>query len=69
MKFEFLESEWQELIQNCSFTDDEAEIVPYLKRGMYYYVIAQNLNVSESTVRRRVKSILKKITKYLCRAG
>lgn len=69
MKLEFLESEWQELIENCAFTDDELEIIPYLKRGLYLYSIAQRLNVSEKTVQRRRKSIETKMIKYLRRVG
>lgn len=69
MKLEFLESEWQELIENCAFTDDELEIIPYLKRGLYLYSIAQRLNVSEKTVQRRKKSIETKMIKYLRRVG
>jgi DNA-binding NarL/FixJ family response regulator len=69
MKLEFLESEWKEFIENCAFTDDELEVIPYLKRGMYQYSIAQRLNVSEKTVQRRKKSIESKMIKYLRRVG
>lgn len=69
MKLDFLESEWQELIENCAFTDDELEIIPYLKRGVYLYTIAQELNVSEKTVGRRKKHIETKMIKYLKRVG
>lgn len=69
MKLEFLESEWREFIENCAFTDDELEIIPYLKRGLYQYAIAQQLNISEKTVHRRKKSIESKMIKYLKRVG
>ena len=65
----FLEIEWKEFTENCAFTDDELEIIPYLKRGLYLYSIAQRLNVSEKTVQRRKKSIVTKMIKYLRRAG
>ena len=69
MKLEFLEFEWKEFVDNCAFTDDELEIIPYLKRGIYLYSIAQRLNVSEKTVQRRKKSIENKMIKYLRRVG
>lgn len=69
MKLCFLESEWREFIENCAFTDDELEIIPYLKRGVYLYAIAQQLNVSEKTIKRRKKRIEYKMIKYLTRVG
>jgi DNA-binding NarL/FixJ family response regulator len=69
MKLEFLENEWKEFIENCAFTDDELELIPYLKRGMYYFAIAQELNISVATVKRRKNNIARKMQKYLLRAG
>ena len=69
MKLEFLESEWDEFIRNCVFTDEDLKVIPYLKKGLYNYTIAQKLNVSEATVKRRKKSIERKMQRYLLRVG
>jgi DNA-binding NarL/FixJ family response regulator len=69
MKLKFLDDEWEELISHCGFTDDEKEIIPYLRRGWYGVDIAAELNISRNTFVRRKKSIEDRIIKYLIKAG
>ena len=69
MKQKFLDDEWEEFMSHCGFTDDEIEILPYLKRGWYGIDIAAELNISHSTFKRRKKSIEDRIAKYLIKAG
>lgn len=69
MKQKFLDDEWEEFMSHCGFTDDEIEILPYLKRGWYGVDIAAELNISHSTFKRRKKNIEDRIAKYLIKAG
>ena len=65
MKNTFLKSEWEEFIENCDFTDDELEILPFIRRGWAQVDIAAELCISHSTLKRRLKNINNKITKYI----
>lgn len=65
MKLDFLKSEWDELIDNCCFTDAELAILPFIKRGWAQVDIAAELFVSLSTLKRRMKNIKNKITRYI----
>lgn len=65
----FFNDEWEEFIEHCGFTDDELEIVPFLRRGWYGEDIAAELCVSRSTFKRRKKRIEQKIIRYIERAG
>ena len=65
MKNTFLKCEWEEFIENCDFTDDELEILPLIRRGWSQIDIATELCISNSTLKRRIKSIKNKITKYI----
>lgn len=69
MKLKFLDGEWEEFISHCGFTDDEKEIIPYLRRGWYGVDIAAELNISHSTLKRRKKEIENRITRYIIKAG
>ena len=65
MKNTFLKSEWEEFIENCDFTDDELEILPFIRRGWAQVDIAAELCISHSTLKRRLKNIKNKIAKYI----
>ena len=69
MKLKFLNDEWEELIFHCGFTDDELEVVKFLRKGWYGMDIAAELNISHSTFKRRKKHIEDRIIKYLIKAG
>ena len=69
MKLKFFNDEWEEFINNCGFTDNELEIIPFLRRGWYSVDIAEELNISVSTFKRRKKRIEQKIIRYIQKAG
>ena len=62
-------NEWEELIAHCGFTDDEIEVVRFLRKGWYGIDIAAELNISHSTFKRRKKEIENRITRYIIKAG
>ena len=57
----FYNSEWEKYISHCGFTDDELEIVKFLRRGWAQADIAAELCVSLATLKRRIKRIYLKI--------
>jgi DNA-binding NarL/FixJ family response regulator len=65
----FFKDEWDLFEQNCGFTDDEIEVVKFLRRGWYGFDIAAELNISVSTFKRRKKRIEQKIIRYISKAG
>ena len=64
-KLDFYPEEWESFINNCDFTDSEAEIIKLTRRGWAIADIAAELYLSESTVKRRRKSIDSKILHYI----
>ena len=54
-------------IEHCGFSDDELEIIPFIRRGWAQIDIAVELNTSVSTVARRTKRISEKIVRYISR--
>lgn len=67
MKLQFLKEDWNEFLENIDFTDNEKEIIPYIRRGWYQVDIAAELDISPSTVKRRVTSITNKVVCYIMR--
>lgn len=65
MKIEFYPDEWDEFLKNCDFTDQEVEIIALIRRGWYIPDIAAELYISDTTVKRRRKSIANKILHYI----
>ena len=65
MKMRFFKDEWESLINNCGFTDDELEIVEFVRRGWAQIDIAEELCISLSTFSRRFKHIKQKIYRYI----
>lgn len=63
MKFELNRKEYNKIIEECLFTDDEKEVLEYLIRGWTIVQISINTNLSTSTVSRIKKSIINKIIK------
>ena len=61
----FFNDEWELFVKNCGFTDDELEIIPYLRRGWACVDIAEEISMSLSTLKRRRKRIGNKIIRYL----
>lgn len=64
----FFVDEWELFLANCGFTDDELEIIPYLRKGWARIDIAEELSISLSTVARRKNAIMKKIARYISRS-
>ena len=69
MTMKFFNDEWEMFIEHCGFTDMELEVVKYLRRGWASIDIAEELNVSRSTLTRRRNDISKKIRRYINKAG
>ena len=65
MKLDFDENDWDRFIARCCFTDQELEVIPFLKRGWYGEDIAAELSLSRRTVCRIKKRISNKILKQL----
>jgi DNA-binding NarL/FixJ family response regulator len=65
LKFKFFSDEWETLIANCGFCDDELEIIQLLRRGWAQIDIAAELCISLSTCVRRKKQITEKIIHYI----
>ena len=65
MKFRFFNDEWELFLNNCGFSDAELEIIPYLRREWALIDIAEELNMSLSTLQRRKNRITEKITHYI----
>ncbi len=58
--------EWNEYISNCGFTDDELQIIKFLRKEWPQADIAAELCISLATLKRRVKRIYLKIIDYTC---
>lgn len=65
MKMRFFKDEWDSIIENCGFTDDELEIVQLVRRGWAQIDISEELCISLSTFSRRFKHIKQKIFRYI----
>lgn len=64
-KLDFYPEEWRNFIRECDFTELELNIIDLTRKGWYIADIAQELFVSERTVKRRRKSIADKIQHYI----
>lgn len=62
--FRCYNDEWEEYITHCGFTDDELEIIKFLRKGWAQADIAAELCISLSTLKRRVKRIYLKILQH-----
>lgn len=67
MRLEFRKEDWEEFLQNIDFTDNEQKIIPLIRRGWYQMDIAAELDISVSTVKRRITSITNKTVSYIMR--
>lgn len=62
---DFLESEYQMFYRECNFTDRQLEIIKYKRKGLFNYQIADELGISDSTLKIELKKIKKKILKVI----
>ena len=67
MRLQFLKEDWEEFLQNIDFTDNELKIIPLIRRGWLQVDIAAELDISVSTVKRRITSITHKTVAYILR--
>lgn len=67
MRLEFRKEDWEEFLANIDFTDNEQKIIPLIRRGWYQMDIAAELDISVSTVKRRITSITNKVVCYIMR--
>lgn len=67
MRIEFTKEDWEEFQAGIDFTDNELDIIPLMRRGWAQVDIAAELDISVSTVKRRMSSITNKITGYILR--
>lgn len=68
VKFDFTKFELDYILENANFTDEQEQIFKMLtgKRGRESVVcISIKMNMSESTVKRRIKQIKSKIKRLL----
>lgn len=65
LKGEFTRPECDFFRDQCNFTQDEREVFDLRVRGESYISISMKLNMSEATVKRRIRDIKKKILRVL----
>lgn len=68
VKFDFTKPELNYILENANFTEEQEKIFKMLtsKYGRQSIVyISMNMNMSESTVKRRIQQIKKKILRLL----
>lgn len=64
-KLDFSRSEYEYFVEECCFTEEEVAVLQLRRRGKSIIAISTELNISESTVSRRIKTICKKISKVI----
>ena len=68
VKFDFVKSELDYILENANFTEEQEQIFKMLtgKQGRQSIIyISMQMNISESTVKRRIKQIKSKILRLL----
>ena len=63
--FDFTKDEYQYIIDKCMFNDELSNILKLRIKGYSIIQISMELHISESTVKRRLSKIKKKIAKVL----
>lgn len=64
-KFDFTRLEYEYFLKECAFSDEEIAVFELKRKGKSITEMALTLNMSESTVSRRVNSIYKKMRKVI----
>ena len=64
-KFDFTRTEYEYFLSECPFTDEEKQVFDLRRKGKSITSISFELNMSESTVSRRIKSITNKVKKVI----
>lgn len=63
--FDFTKTEYDYYIKECPFTEEELVILSYRRLRKSIIFMADELNLSERTIKRRIKSIHKKIIRVI----
>lgn len=63
--FDFTKDEYQYIIDKCMFNEELSTILKMRIEGYSIIQISMKLNISESTVNRRINKIKKKIKKVI----
>jgi len=63
--FDFTKDEYQYIIDKCMFNEELSNILRLRIKGYSIIQISMELHISESTVKRRLSKIKKKIAKIL----
>ncbi len=64
-KFDFTKTEYENFMTECPFSAEEKEIFLMRRVGESIAFMSDKLNVSERTIKRRIKAINSKILKCL----
>ena len=64
-KLDFNKAEYEYFIENCNFTDRQLEILDLRRKGKSIIEISLEINLSESTINREIKTIKRKIFKII----
>ena len=65
LRLEFDKQEYLELVEKCMLNEELAQILEYRIKNYSITKIAMIMNISESTVSRRIKQLRKKIIKAI----
>lgn len=65
MRFDFTKEEYERFKEELMLNDELSKILEMKIKGETIVAISQALNISESTVNRRVRQLKRKITKLL----
>ena len=63
MKVNMTKQEFEYLIDNCGFTDEEIKVLNLNRKGMTYLEIANEMSYCEKTIKNRCASIKLKMKK------
>ena len=64
-RFDFTRTEYEYFLSECAFTEEEKKIFDLRRKGKSIIEISFELNISTSTVSRRVKNIIRKVKKAI----
>lgn len=62
---DFLDSEYQRFYKECNFTDRQLDIIKLKRKGLFNYQIADELGISDSTLKIDLNKIKRKILKVI----
>jgi len=65
VKFDFTLDEYNYFCEKCLFTKEQKEILDKRVEGMSIIAISIDMNLSESTIKRNIKKIKRKILKVI----